>query len=137
MSDDTPLHPQHPGRGHATSVQRLESDTPEIGGFILFFPSGHHLPVAWKTTSHITPTKEAALQYTGAAEQKLEDMARSDNPKVREAAIADIKSTNWVSVCAAVQKMIIDFNHELSQRISAKMALELPPAWGSRSRSTH
>lgn len=124
MSDDIPLHPQHPGRGHATSVQRLETDRPEVGGFILFFPSGHHLPVAWETVTHITPTKEAALTYTGAAEEKLELMARSDNPKIRESAIADIKATNWVSVCAAVQRCIIDFNHELSNRISQKMARE-------------
>lgn len=137
MSEPTILHPKHPGLGKPTSVQRLESDTPEVGGFILFFPSGHHLPVAWKTTTHITPTKEAALQYTGAAEQKLEDLASSDDPKIREAAIADIKGTNWVSVAAAVQRIVIDFNHELSQRISAKMALEMPPAWGSPSRSTH
>lgn len=132
---DIPLHPQHQGPGNPTSVQRLETDRPEVGGFILFFPSGHHLPVAWETASHITPTKEAALQYTGAAEQKLEDMARSDNPKVREAAIADIKGTNWVSVAAAVQRCIIDFNHELSSRISERMAQQLGPIVGSRARS--
>ena len=122
MSDTQQLHPKHPGLGQPTSVIRLESETPEVGGFIIFFPSGHHLPVAWKTTSHITPTKEAALQYTGAAEQKLEDMARSDNPKVREAAIADIKGTNWVSVCAAVQRTIVEFNHDLSTRISERIS---------------
>lgn len=124
MNDDIPLHPQHPGRGNPTSVQRLETDRPEVGGFILFFPSGHHLQVAWETPSHITPTKDAALQFTGAAEQKLEDMARSDNPKIRESAIADIKRTNWVSVTAAVQRCIIDFNHALSVRISQRMARE-------------
>lgn len=124
MIDDIPLHEKHPGRGNPTSVMRMETDRPEIGGFILFFPSGHHLQVAWETTSHITPTKEAALQYTGAAEEKLEQMASSDNPKVRESAIADIKGTNWVSVAAAVQKCVIDFNHALSTAISRKMARE-------------
>jgi len=121
------MHPRHPGVGSSTSLIRLEADEPERGGLLIFFPSGRHMTIAWRTVTQITPTKEAALQYTGQIVEELNKVAAKegrDSP-----AEQDLARTNWVSVTAALQRCIIDFNHALSTRVSAKMALEFGPVW--------
>ena len=121
------MHPRHPGVGSSTSLIRLEADEPERGGLLIFFPSGRHMTIAWRTVTQITPTKEAALQYTGQIVDNLNKVAAKegrDSP-----AETDLARTNWVSVTAAIQRIILDFNQALSARVSAKMALEFGPVW--------
>jgi len=119
------IHPRHPGIGCSTSLIRLEGDDPEVGGLIVFFPSGRHLDLSWRAVQHITPTKEAALQYTG----KLVEILNQASGQGDTSADEDLRRTNWVSVTAAVQRIILDFNSKLSAAVSAKMAAEFDPAW--------
>lgn len=119
------IHPEHPGIGSSTSLKRLEGNEPEVGGLIVFFPSGRHLDLSWRAVQHITPTKEAALQYTG----KLVELLNKASDQGDTSADEDLRRTNWVSVTAAIQRIVLDFNSKLSAAISAKMASEYGPAW--------
>ena len=121
------MHPRHPGVGSSTSLIRLEADEPETGGVLIFFPSGRHMTITWRTVTQITPTKEAALQYAGTIVENLNKVAAQEGRG--SPAETDLSRTNWVSVTAAIQRIILDFNQELSQRVSAKMALEFGPVW--------
>lgn len=119
------MHPRHPGVGCSTSLIRLEADQPEVGGFLVFFPSGKHLQVTWRTVQQITPTKEAAVRYVGEVADALNSSAaRASDPDERALIEDDIRRTNWVSVTAAVQRCILDFNTALSKRVSLAMARE-------------
>lgn len=120
MSDDQRndgLHPRHPGRGKSTSLIRLEGERVEQGGFLLFLPSGRTLVISWDTPRPITPTLDAAKKYTTEAVDKLLQDGGISNP--------DIQRTNWVSVTAAVQRIILDFNDRVSKAINTKMAADL------------
>lgn len=120
MTEDTRndgLHPRHPGKGCSTSLIRLEGDKTEEGGFLLFLPSGATKVVGWSTPKHITPTLDAAKKYTA---QVIEDIAKQHGYECE-----DITRTNWASVAAAVQRIILDFNDRLRQAISTKMAKDL------------
>lgn len=125
------MHPRHPGVGSSTSLIRLEGDDPEVGGFLIFYPSGKHMTISWRVVKHIEPTKEAALQFVGKIVDDLNKAAAQGTPEDRQAAEQDLKRTNWVSVTAAVQRVILDFNSELSNRISLKMAAEFGGTWPS------
>ena len=112
------LHPRHPGRGKCAVIE-LESDDgkPEIGGFLLFLPSGATRIVNWTTAKPITPTLEAAQQYaTDAVETII---------KAQGLGHMDVQRVNWTSVTAAIQRVIMDFNHKLVGRINAKMVRDL------------
>lgn len=111
---DPALHPRHPGRGKPTSLIAAESadGQAEVGGFVAFFPSGATKTVAWRSASPITPTLEAAKEYTA----KLIETLQADGLH------SDLDRTNWVSVAAAVQRCIMDFNTVLQVRIGAEMA---------------
>lgn len=111
------LHPRHPGRGHPSSLIRLEGDTVERGGFLLFLPSGATKVIAWHTAKPITPTLDAAKQYTTQIVDGLLQAGGIAN--------TDIQRTNWVSVTAAVQRCILDFNDRLVAAINAKMSSDL------------
>lgn len=114
------LHPRHPGRGSPTSVIAAEAvdGSPEVGGFVVFLPSGATKVVGWRQASPITPTHEAAKDFTVEVVQQLLDANT-------EQARADIDATNWTSVVAAVQRIILDWNDGIQRRIGAKMAAEL------------
>ena len=116
------LHSEHPGIGCSTSLKRLEGGTPEVGGVIIFFPSGLFHDISWRAVQHITPTKEAAVRFVGQIVEDLNKKAAQAEGPAREAIEQDLARTNWVSVTAAVQRIILDFNSKLSSTISAKMA---------------
>jgi len=118
------LHPQHPGIGCSTSLKRLEGDEPEVGGVIIFFPSGLFHDISWRAVTHITPTKEAAVRFVGQIVEDLDKKSQQAEGHARQMIEEDIRRTNWVSVTAAVQRCIIDFNEKLSTAISEKMARE-------------
>jgi hypothetical protein len=114
------LHPRHPGRGCSTSLIAAESPQgePEVGGFFVFLPSGETKSIAWRQPRPIAPPLEAAKQFTANLVQSLLD-ANTD------AARADLDATNWASVTAAVQRIILDWNDGVQMRINARMAQEL------------
>lgn len=122
------LHPRHPGVGCSTSIIAVEAmdGDPEIGGFLLFLPSGATKIVTWRQAKPIEPTLDAAKQYAGKLIETLY-AARLDE---------DIKATNWVSVTAAIQRIILDWNDRIKTRISIKMADEFGPE-ARRLRSLH
>lgn len=124
------IHARHPGIGSSTSLIRLEADDPHHGGFLIFFPSGRHMTISWETETHITPTKEAALTYVGKVVEELNKASASMDQQTRDNAEQDLRSTNWVSVAAAVQRLVLDFNTALSTRISDRMAAAYPPIAG-------
>lgn len=116
------IHPEHPGLGCSTSLKRLEGTEPEVGGVIIFFPSGLFHDISWRAVQHITPTKEAAVRFVGQIVEDLNKKAAKAEGPAREAIEQDLARTNWVSVTAAVQRVIMDWNDKLSSAISAKMA---------------
>lgn len=111
------LHPRHPGRGKPTSLIRLEGDTLEEGGVMLFLPSGATKVMQWQTPRQITPTLEAAKKYTA---QVIDDIAQQHGFECD-----DIQRTNWVSVIAAVQRCILDFNDRLTKAINTKISRDI------------
>lgn len=120
MTEDTRnngLHPRHPGVGCSTSLIRLEGDEVEVGGFLLFFPSGKTKQVAWRSPKPITPTLDAAKKYASEVVDSLLKEGGIEHP--------DIQRTNWVSVTAAVQRIILDFNDRVTKAINDKMARDL------------
>jgi hypothetical protein len=114
------LHPRHPGRGKPASVIAAEADDAEVGGFYAFFPSGATKVVSWRQLQAITPTLDAAKQFTVKVVEQLQRDQLND----------DINGTNWASFVAAVQRVILDWNDKLAERIGAKMAKEFRMANG-------
>lgn len=106
-----PLHPRHPGIGCSTSLIRLEADEPEVGGVLVFFPSGRTKVVHWRAVKAISPVLEAAKQYTA-------DLAGA---LMKEGAEVDLRETNWTSVAAAMQRVILDYNDRLHYAVQRKM----------------
>jgi hypothetical protein len=112
------LHPRHPGRGKCglIEVESMEG-RPEIGGFLIFLPSGKTKVVHWNSTKPLTPTLDAAKKYTAEVVDSLLKAPGShgiEDP--------DVRGTNWTSVCAAVQRIVLDFNERITGAINAKMA---------------
>lgn len=106
------LHPRHPGIGHSTSLISAVGDEPEQGGFFVFLPSGRTKIIGWRSAAPITPTLEAAKKYAAQVVESLQ----------KEGAHDDIDRTNWTSVTAAVQRVILDFNDRIRLRIGDQMA---------------
>ncbi len=117
MNGTAQLHPRHPGLGSPTSLVEAESadGDPEVGGFVIFFPSGHHMTVGWRSVRPIEPAIDAAKKYAADIIDKL-IRANSDEAQ------ADMNRTNWVSVVAAIQKIVLDWNFTIRMRISSEMA---------------
>jgi hypothetical protein len=116
------LAPGHPGRGKPTSLIRAESPDgePEVGGFYVFFPSGATKQIAWRQPQPIMPTLDAAKEFTA---KLIEQLQRDGSAE----AISDFDKTNWASVVAAVQRVILDWNDQVQRRISTRMAQLLGP----------
>lgn len=120
MSDDQRndgLHPRHPGRGKCSLIELEGVDEVECGGAMIFLPSGATKVIRWRTPKPITPTLEAAQKYASELADEI----------IRQHGIShqDIQHVNWTSVCAALQRIIIDFNSKLHQAINTKMAIDL------------
>ena len=117
MSDERNdgLHPRHPGRGKCALIE-VESNEgePEVGGFMIFLPSGATKVVHWRSSKPITPTLDAAKKYATEIVESL--LKQHGGPECQ-----DIQGTNWTSVSAAIQRIILDFNDRVSGAIAAKM----------------
>jgi hypothetical protein len=86
---------------------------PKIGGFLITFPSGLSKEVVWQSAVPAPDPLRAAKEFTAGVLQQLLEEQRQD----------DIDRTNWVSVTAAVQKIVKDFG---AKRLEALRALEVP-----------
>lgn len=113
---DEPLHPRHPGKGCSTSIIAAEAKDgdPEVGGFFIFFPSGSTKVIQWRQVRPIEPTLDAAKQF---AAKLIEDLQAKGQT-------GDIDRTNWASVTAAIQRVILDWNDTVKGAINAKMLRE-------------
>jgi hypothetical protein len=111
------LHPRHPGKGRCSLIELEGTERVEQGGFMIFLPSGSTKVVGWDTPKPITPTLDAAKDYVTAVIQSLLEQGGPDHP--------DIHVTNWTSVCAAVQRIILDFNTKVTKAINTKMSRDL------------
>ena len=94
----------------AVKLWPADSPDPEVAGFVAEFPSGTRKSVAWRSPAPIVPALDAAKQY--AAELLA---ARSSEPGGGD----DVNRTNWASVTAAVQRIIMDWNDETRARLYA------------------
>ena len=107
----------------AVKLWPAESPDPDIAGFIVEFPSGTRKSVAWRSKAPITPALDAAKEY--AAELLA---ARSSEP----GGLDDVNRTNWASVTAAVQRIILDWNDKTRGRLYAN-----PPAGNPDQQAWH
>lgn len=114
------LHPRHPGRGKCAVIE-LESDEgdPEVGGFLIFLPSGATKIVHWRQAKPIQPTLEGAKDY---AAKIAESLLKQHGDNTRH---VDIAGVNWTSITAAIQRVILDWNHKVMDRINAKMVRDI------------
>lgn len=111
------LHPRHPGLGKCAVIEiEAVENVPEIGGFMIFLPSGATKTVHWRQAKPITPTLDAAKDYTA----KIVDSLLKVNERH-----PDIAATNWTSVCAAVQRVILDWNDKVTGAVNAKMMRDM------------
>ena len=85
-----------------------DSPDPDVAGFVVEFPSGTRKSIAWRSKAPITPALDAAKEYAA----KLL-AARSSEP----GGMDDVNRTNWASVTAAVQRIIMDWNDETRARL--------------------
>lgn len=84
-----------------TSLIRLESPTDNtVGGFAITYPSGACKSLSWRSQAPIPDTLAAAKHYAAQALQNCMDEGRS----------GDANGTNWASVTAAVQRVLMDWN---------------------------
>lgn len=97
-----------------TDLTRLESDDPAIAGVLFSFPSGLKKVASWHSHQVILDQREFAEKCTVAL---IDDLLKLGAPG--ESAVRD---TNWVSVVAAMGKLIADFNADLVARESAGLA---------------
>ena len=89
----------------STNLRPLEAvdGNPFVGGFVISFDSGHAKSVVWQSEQIISPALDAAKTY---AANLIEELGKGN----RE---AEVRNTNWVSVTAAVHKLVRDFNGRL------------------------
>ncbi len=85
-----------------------------IGGFLAEFPSGLKKEVLWKSKVPAPDPLKAAKEFTAGLLDQLLEAGATD----------DANRTNWASMTAAVQKMVLDFN---ARRMQALRALDSSP----------
>jgi hypothetical protein len=100
----------------STTLHRLEGPRPTIGGFLITFPSGTRKTVHWEYDRPIKDTLTAAKGYAAKVVQTLLDEGKHD----------DIGRTNWTSVTAAIQAIIVQWN--TVTRAAFVSAIGLPDA---------
>jgi hypothetical protein len=84
-----------------TSLIRLEApDDTTQGGVAITYPSGACKSLSWRSQAPIPDTLAAAKEYAATALQNCLDEGRAD----------DAERTNWASVCAALQRVLMDWN---------------------------
>lgn len=92
-----------------TSLIRLEADDPTIGGLAITYPSGACKSASWKSEAPITDPLAMSKQL---AAKLLEDC-------LRERRIDDAERTNWPSVTAAAQRIVMEFSELRRRRLYA------------------
>lgn len=112
------LHPRHPGRGSCAVIELEGVNEPEVGGALIFLPSGATKVISWRQAQPIRPTLDAAKEHTAKVVDSLLKAKTAD-------ALSDVNATNWTSVCAAVQRVILDWNDKIAGRIQDKLVQEL------------
>lgn len=95
-----------------TRLIRLESvnNLPQVGAFAIEFPSKACKSVQWRSEAPIVDTLAAAKEYAAKALQTCLDEGRHD----------DAERTNWASVTAAVQRVIVEWNAKLREHLYAR-----------------
>lgn len=90
-------------------LHRLEGKTPHEGGALVVFPSkvGHEL--AWRARMPIPDALAFAKQQAAQCLDRL----------MREGKHDDAERTNWPSLVAALQRIVMDFNERLRAHIRA------------------
>ena len=84
-----------------TSLIRLEAPNDSTaGGVAITYPSGACKSLSWRSQAPIPDTLAAAKHYAAQALQNCLGEGRS----------ADANATNWASVCAALQRVLMDWN---------------------------
>lgn len=83
------------------------TNEPEVGGFVVVFPSGATKSIAWRSKAPIPDTLEVAKQYVA---QLVDTMIASGR-------IDDLDRTNIPSLVAAAQKIISDWNDKTRARL--------------------
>jgi hypothetical protein len=91
----------------STTLHRLEAanDDPFVCGVLLSFDSGTKKTFAWRQEQLVSPALEGAKLFTAQVIDAL----------VKEGREADVRNTNWVSVCAAIHKIVRDWNGEVAR----------------------
>lgn len=91
-----------------------------VGGFVVRFDSGATKVVHWISGAPITETRDAAQEYTTQLVAHLMSRQLED----------DVRDTNWVSMVAAIEKVIHDWNARLRESLYAEGSSlsELPKA---------
>lgn len=85
-----------------------------IGGFVATFPSGLTKEVIWKSKIPAPDSLRAAKEFTAGILDQL----------IQSGMVDDAERTNWVSMTAAVQQMVKQFN---TRRLEALRALDSSP----------
>ena len=98
-----------------------ESNQDDVGGFIVEFSNNRRKQFVWRTGAPILPALDAAKQY---AETLI-------NGLVADGMMSEVHATNWVSAIAAIQKIILDWNDKLTQRLYAADLANRMPTHGS------
>jgi hypothetical protein len=73
-------------------------------------PSGASKSVVWRQAAPIEPTLEAAKKCAAQIIEALSADARYD----------DMERTNWTSVVAAIQKIVMDWNDKRREALYAE-----------------
>jgi hypothetical protein len=100
-----------------TTLQRLEGQRPTIGGFLITYPSGKAKAVYWEFDKPIKDTMTAAKGY---AAKCLDNCLQEDRAD-------DANRTNWPSVVAAIQRIVLDWNEATRAHFVAAIALPDAP----------
>jgi hypothetical protein len=86
----------------------------KIGGFLVTFPSGLTKEVIWQSATPAPDSLRAAKEFAAGLLQQL----------IEANAVDDADRTNWPSLVAAIQRIVMDFNE---RRRTALRALDSSP----------
>ena len=93
---------------------------PRIGGVLLKFPSGLQKTLQWDYPRPVVDTLAAAKHLSARVLDEL----------MRENHADDISRTNWASITAAIQRLVIDWNARMRAAMVAQhdSALNVSPS---------
>lgn len=99
-----------------TTLIRLESpdSRPQIGGALITFDNSLSRIVSWEQDCPIRPTLDAAKIF---CVHLIEDLQKAASKDLQ--AEAAIRDTNWVSITAALQTIISEWNERLVESMRA------------------